>query len=300
MNKRSCLSLFLFLFLLSLAFLPGCGQENISVSVEPSEPSPVIETNNPVEKPEPADNETEPLPADPVQPAGPAAVSDSWYFQRNDQHQVPLVDETIKSRLNANNAFYCIENTENRIYLTFDEGYELGYTSQILDILRANDVKAVFFITGHYLDSQPELVKRMKQEGHLVGNHTVNHPDLGTASLETIVAEVTGLEDKFMLLTGTQMDKYLRPPMGLYSDSSLAVVSNLGYSTVFWSMAFNDWDPNKQPGTEYSYQHVLENIHPGAVILLHAVSQSNTEALDRIIKDVKSAGYTFSLFPQTR
>ncbi|NLB52854.1 MAG: delta-lactam-biosynthetic de-N-acetylase [Syntrophomonadaceae bacterium] len=296
MNKRTSLSLF-FILLLLLSLLSGCGQEDIPVTVEPSESPPIMEPNKPVDEPEPVVSETEPQPDVPVQQAEPAAQSDSWYFQRNDQHQMPFVDETIKNRLNANNAFYCIENTDNRIYLTFDEGYELGYTGQILDILKANDVQAIFFITGHYIDSQPELVKRMKQEGHLVGNHTVNHPDLGIADLKTIEAELLGLDEKFALLTGTQMDKYLRPPMGLYSDASLAAVSNLGYSTVFWSMAFNDWDPNKQPGAEYSYQHVMKNIHPGAVILLHAVSQSNTEALDRIIKDVKSEGYTFSLFP---
>lgn len=294
MNKPAKRSLFLFLSLLfSLLFLTGCANREevpVSVSVVEPAPAPIIETSEPV------NNEPDPTPIEPMEQVPPPATSDSWYFQRNNQHQVPYVDETIKVRLNANNSLYYLESPDNKIYLTFDEGYELGYTGQILDTLKANDVKAIFFITGHYLNSQPDLVIRMKQEGHLVGNHTVNHPDMGIAEARIIESEIKDLEEKYTILTGMPMDKYLRPPMGLYSDASLAATANLGYTTVFWSMAFNDWDPNKQPGAEYSYQHVMDNIHPGAVILLHAVSESNTMALDKIIKDLKAAGYTFSLF----
>lgn len=297
--KKSTNPLIFIILSLSLPLLllaGGCSnQEAVPASAVAPEPPAIVEPLDPV------DNEPEPLPAEPLQPSvpqpEPPVSSDSWYFQRNNQHQVPYVDESIQARLIANKAFYFLDSPDKQIYLTFDEGYELGYTGQILDILKANDVKAVFFITGHYIDSQPDLVMRMKQEGHLVANHTVNHPDLGIAATETINMEITALDEKFNLLTGLPMDKYLRPPMGLYSDASLAAAANLGYTTVFWSMAFNDWDPNKQPGADYSYQHVMDNIHPGAVILLHAVSRSNTEALDRIIKDLKAAGYTFSLFP---
>ncbi|HNX27918.1 MAG TPA: polysaccharide deacetylase family protein [Syntrophomonadaceae bacterium] len=297
MKKTSSLALFtILLLLLSIFFLTGClKEEALPVSAVKPDSHAISEPDLPAAD-EPEQSETA-EPGSPVvlQPE-PTASSDSWYFQRNNQHQVPYVAEDIKTRLKANNAFYVLDSPGNQIYLTFDEGYELGYTEQILDTLKANDVKAIFFVTGHYIDSQPELVIRMKQEGHLVGNHTVNHPDLGIADSATIIAEITGLENKFTLLTGLPMDKYLRPPMGLYSDLSLSVMSGLGYRTVFWSVAFNDWDPNQQPGADYSYQHVMDNIHPGAVILLHAVSQSNAEALDRIIKDLKAAGYIFSIF----
>jgi len=162
-------------------------------------------------------------------------------------------------------------------------------------ILKANDVKAVFFITGHYIQTHPELVKRMREEGHMVGNHTWNHPDMSTLSTEELEEEVKSLEKAFYDLTGTEMDKYLRPPMGRFSAASLYDTYNLGYSTVFWSMAFKDWDPNNQPGAEVSYQHVMDNIHPGAIILLHAVSESNTKALDRILNSLKQQGYQFAL-----
>ncbi len=297
MKRTPSLLLVLVLSLLiSILFLTGCFEEETVpvTAVKPDQPA-VTEPGPAITEPEPPDTAGSDLPVVP-QPEPPSS-SDSWYFQRNNLHQVPFVAENIKILLEANNAFYYLESSGQQIYLTFNEGYELGYTGQILDILKANDVKAIFFVTGHYIDSQPELVSRMKQEGHLVGNHTVNHPDLGIADPETITGEITGLENKFTQLTGFPLDKYIRPPMGLYSDSSLAAAVNLGYRTVFWSIAFNDWDPNNQPGAEYSYQHVMGNIHPGAVILLHAVSQSNTEALDRIIKDLKEAGYVFSTFP---
>jgi len=221
----------------------------------------------------------------------------SWSFHRNSEHLPPqgYVDDDMKALMEKMDAFYLIKNDENKIYLTFDEGYVLGYTGQILDILKTNDVKAVFFITGHYIQTHPELVKRMREEGHMVGNHTWNHPDMSTLSTEELEEEVKSLEKAFYDLTGTEMDKYLRPPMGRFSAASLYDTYNLGYSTVFWSMAFKDWDPNNQPGAEVSYQHVMDNIHPGAIILLHAVSESNTKALDRILNSLKQQGYQFAL-----
>lgn len=284
------------ILLVLFPFLAGCSKdESVPVTATQPEPPPISEVEPPVvSEMEPPDTKNPVLPQVP-QPE-PSLSSYSWYFQRNDLHQVPYVAKDIQSLLGSNHAFYYLESSSKEIYLTFDEGYELGYTGQILDILKANDVKAIFFVTGHYIDSQPQLVIRMKQEGHLVGNHTVNHPDLGIADHETITAEIMDLDNKFTELTGLPMDKYIRPPMGLYSESSLAAAADLGYNTVFWSLAFKDWDPHDQPGADYSYQHVMDNVHPGAVILLHAVSQSNTEALDRIIKDLQSAGYSFNLF----
>lgn len=190
-----------------------------------------------------------------------------------------------------------LPNNSHKIYLTFDCGYELGYTSAILDTLKQHDVKAAFFITGQYIKTRPDLVLRMHQEGHLVCNHTWNHPDMSTLSQSQIEQELGQLEEAYRKLTGSSLDPYLRPPMGRYSEYSLAQTSRLGYSTVFWSLAFKDWDPNQQPGAEVSYREVMNNIHPGAVILLHAVSKSNTEALDKILTDLKAQGYVPALFP---
>lgn len=226
----------------------------------------------------------------------PGKESYSWYFRPNSNHEIPSVSPDVQAMLADYDAFYVLPNNENKIYLTFDEGYENGFTGQILDILKANNIRAAFFITGHYLKTQPELIKRMKNEGHLVCNHTANHPDLSTVSQDKFEQEITSLEDEYRQLTNLEMDKYLRPPMGNYSPVSLSYAKEMGYRVVFWSMAFKDWDITAQPGAEYSYQHIINNIHPGAVILLHAVSQSNTEALDRIIKDVSAAGYKFATF----
>jgi peptidoglycan-N-acetylmuramic acid deacetylase len=233
------------------------------------------------------------MPTGPVTPAVPSA---SWWFTRNQNHQIPAVNQDTKTLLAANNAFYVLPNNQNKIYLTFDEGYELGYTSTILDTLDRHHVKAAFFITGQYIKTQPDLVRRMQASGHLVGNHTWNHPDLPTLSQNSFNQEILSLEQKYLEVTGTPMARYLRPPMGNYSSTTLQWTNALGYKTVFWSMAFADWDPNQQPGAEFSYQHVIANIHPGAVILLHAVSKSNTEALDRIITELTRQGYVFSTF----
>ncbi|MGS0763888.1 delta-lactam-biosynthetic de-N-acetylase [Syntrophomonas curvata] len=293
-----------FLVIILLLALPaGCKEDSPSgsspdfVSEVSQAPPPQTKSAEPAEPVKPAQQQAkDPAPAVPAAANNPVQKSYSWYFRPNSEHQPPSVSEDIRIMLANNDAFYVLPNKDNKIYLTFDEGYENGYTAQILDILKANNVRAAFFITGHYLKSQPELVTRMKNEGHLVCNHTLNHPDLSTVSQEKLEQETSSLDNNFRDLTGQEMDKYLRPPMGNYSPASLGYAREMGYHTVFWSMAFKDWDVNNQPGAEYSYQHVINNIHPGAVILLHAVSQSNTEALDGIIKDLTAQGYVFALF----
>lgn len=274
--------------------LSGCQRQAADKANTPSPtPSPVAETPKPSAEPV-AELDEPPVESN----TAPAAKSYSWYFTRNNQHQIPAVNQDISNLLAANGAFYVLPNNSSKIYLTFDAGYELGYTARILDTLKANGVNAAFFITGQYLHTQPELVKRMKAEGNLVCNHTLNHPDCAKISRDTLEKEIKSLEEEYLQVTGQEIDRYLRPPMGNYSELSLKTTSELGYKTVFWSMAFADWDPAKQPGADYSYNHVIANIHPGAVILLHAVSQSDTEALDRIIKDLKSQGYVFATFGQ--
>ncbi|TEB08001.1 Peptidoglycan-N-acetylmuramic acid deacetylase PdaA precursor [Pelotomaculum schinkii] len=215
-----------------------------------------------------------------------------WGLKRNDTHQQPEMSASTSAGLSKYGAYWIGGPDEKTLYLTFDEGYENGYTSRILDILKANDVKAAFFVTGHYLKSQPELVKRMVDEGHIVGNHTDSHPSLPGISDEEIKKELQVVEQAYEQLTGRKGMKYLRPPMGEYSERTLAVTRELGYHNIFWSMAFVDWVP-MPGGPDEAYQSVMDNLHNGALILLHAVSKDNTEALDKILKDTKAQGYSF-------
>lgn len=215
----------------------------------------------------------------------------SWSFKRNIDHEPITGYYDVDLSLYGG---YFIRNTDEKVlYLTFDEGYEQGYTPTILDILKANNVKATFFITSHYLNTQPDLVKRMVAEGHFVANHSVSHPSFPTLTDEEIYEELTILADDFKEVIGIDMAPFFRPPSGKYSERSLYLTRKLGYRTIFWSMAFADWDPANQLGSDVSYNHVLTNYHNGAIILLHAVSESNTEALDSILKDIKALGYRF-------
>jgi len=214
-----------------------------------------------------------------------------WGLKRNKLHATPEVPVAIQQTLRKYDAYYLGNPFRKEIYLTFDEGYENGYTPKILDILRENNVPAAFFVTGHYLKSQPELVKRMVKEGHVVGNHSMNHPCFPDLTAEQIKEELEQVENEFNRLTGKNMI-YLRSPKGEYSERTLAQTKALAYYNIFWSLAMKDWVP-MPGGPEEAYQTVMDNLHHGAVVLLHAVSQDNTEALDRLIKDIKGQGYTF-------
>lgn len=215
----------------------------------------------------------------------------SWWFKRNSAHQPPTAQMDIA--IQNYDAHYLGDVSSKVIYLTFDEGYENGCSSKILDILKANNVKAAFFVTKSYIDSEPELVKRMAEEGHIVGNHSTTHPDMTTLSDAQIKQEIEGCANAYKNLTGKDMPKFFRPPAGVYSIRTLEKTKELGYKTIFWSFAYKDWVTTEQPGAEAAYQNVMTNYHNGSVMLLHAVSESNTQALDRIIKSLKEQGYTF-------
>ena len=214
-----------------------------------------------------------------------------WGLKRSANHEQPEIGNYLKVLNNFNG--YGIGNKEKKyVYLTFDEGYEAGYTEQILNILKANDVKATFFITAHYLNSQTDLVKRMIQEGHIVGNHTVNHYSMPDIDDEKIRTEITELHAAVFNKTGYEM-KYLRPPKGEFSERTLDITKKLGYTTVMWSFAYDDWDENNQKGEEYAKEKIISNIHPGCIILLHGNSKDNTNVLDYCIKEIKNMGYQF-------
>lgn len=214
-----------------------------------------------------------------------------WGVRVLPNHQTPEITPKAMELIKKYDAIFVGDTTKKVVYLTFDEGYEAGYTPKILDILKENNVKAAFFVTGPYVKEHADLVKRMVEEGHIVGNHTVNHPSLPTLSDEKVKEEITKLGEMFKELTGKKM-KYFRPPKGEYSERTLYLTKSLGYRTVFWSLAMADWQP-LPGGSEESYNTVIRRLHPGAVILLHAVSKDNVIALDRIIKSVKAEGYEF-------
>lgn len=214
-----------------------------------------------------------------------------WGLKKN-INAPPDVPENIQNLLAANGGIY-LDSTPRTLYLTFDEGYENGYTAKILDVLKENNVKAAFFVTGPYLEKETELVKRMFDEGHVVGNHTVRHPSLPSLkSTEAVAKEITELADVCKEKYGQDMH-FFRPPRGEYSERTLKISRDLGYTNVFWSFAYKDWEVDNQKGTEYAYEQIKKGVHDGAVLLLHAVSKDNAEVLDRVIKDLKSEGYRF-------
>ncbi len=215
-----------------------------------------------------------------------------WGIKRNNNHEQPDVGSENKKILDENGGF-CLGNKEEKsVYLTFDEGYEAGYTEKILDVLKENDVKATFFITAHYVNSQPDLVKRMINEGHIVGNHTVNHKSMPEISEEALTKEIMELHQVIYEKFGYEM-KYLRPPKGEFSERTLKQTNQLGYKTIMWSFAYEDWDENKQPEEENAKNKILNNLHNGEIMLLHGNSKTNTNILDYIIKETKNMGYEF-------
>jgi len=216
----------------------------------------------------------------------------SWGIARGKNGELPRADPGAPEILARYNSIYLGDTEKKTIYLTFDEGYENGYTSKILDILYENKVKAIFFITGPYLDKEEVLVQRMLDEGHCVGNHTINHKSLPLLDEQGVEDEVVGLDRRFYQKYGKNM-VFLRPPKGEYSEKSLEITSNLGYINVFWSFAYDDWAVDRQRGWEYAFEKVKQNLHNGEIMLLHAVSKDNCEALDSIIEYARSAGYEF-------
>ncbi len=219
-----------------------------------------------------------------------------WFVVRNKKHQAPQGADTAKTLAKYNAYYYDAKATatDKVIYFAFDCGYENGYTEKILDALKAYDAKAVFFVTEHYVRANPKLCKRMKEEGHLVGSHTMKHQSMPTLSTARVKEELTGLERLFKEKTGYTLDKYLRPPMGEYSNRVLKVAKDLGYTTIFWSVVYYDYDPAKQPGTQYVIDHFKTYSHNGAITLTHNISKSNADALKTVLKNLKKDGYRFA------
>lgn len=192
-------------------------------------------------------------------------------------------------------AYYIGNTEEKKVYLTFDAGYENGYMPQILDALKKNDVKATFFVVSTFMKTNPELVKRMVDEGHIVGNHTMTHPNMSKMStMEDFKSEIEPIEEMYKEITGEEMKKFYRPPQGVYSELNLQMAKELGYKTIFWSLAYVDWYQDKQPSKDEAFNKLIPRLHNGAIILLHSTSKTNAEILDELIQKIKAEGYEFS------
>ena len=222
-----------------------------------------------------------------------AIETGSWGLSFRETGEPPIGNADVAS-LRRNDAVYLGDTEEKVLYLTFDAGYENGCTAQFLDTLKAHNAKAAFFVVGNYLESAPELVQRMADEGHLVGNHTWHHYDMSRiAEEQAFSAELTRVEEKYRELTGQAMKKYYRPPQGVYSEENLRMAQALGYRTVFWSLAYVDWLQDDQPTAEEAFSKLLPRTHPGAIVLLHSTSATNAAILDDLLTRWEEAGYRF-------
>jgi peptidoglycan-N-acetylmuramic acid deacetylase len=215
-----------------------------------------------------------------------------WGAKHNG-HEQPDIYASTKAMFGKYDTVYIGAADEPTIYLTFDEGYENGYTASILDTLKSYGVHAAFFITGHYLRSQPELVERMAAEGHLVCNHSQRHTSFPDDTQGEIEEEIVGLDDAYRRQTGREMAGYVRPPMGEYSERTLAATYNLGFRTVLWSFGYLDYDEEQAKGDEYAYSIIADNLHNGEIMLLHAESKENAAVLGRVIERARDMGFAF-------
>lgn len=309
------------LAVLMLSQMSACGTPEPSGTLPPQTQAPTQPTEPAATDPtqtEPADTVppvtdptvtvpavTDPAPTDTVPPT--AAPTDGPNLEALDTKVNtwgPGVDRDEANRpnacLNLQKKFgeyeaYFIAPAEGQIYLTFDEGYENGYTSRILDTLKEKNVKAVFFVTMPYCKENPDLVRRMIDEGHAVGNHSVRHKSMPTLTIHEMIDEVMGLHDYVKEQFGYEMHLF-RPPMGEFSQQSLAVLQSLGYKTVQWSFAYYDYDPEDQMKPDKAFKKVTGAAHEGAIYLLHAISETNTEILGDVIDHLRSGGYRLDLF----
>ncbi|MEA1960951.1 MAG: delta-lactam-biosynthetic de-N-acetylase [Bacillota bacterium] len=250
----------------------GCSSETQTITQNPPVPKPSVQA------PLPLDNKTF-----------------SWYVVRNKEHKQPRGNTEGAFDLQKYDAYFTGPTTQKVIFLTFDEGYENGYTPQILDTLKRHQVPACFFVTEPYITSNPELIKRMVKEGHIVGNHSKTHPSMPsvTGDPAAFKNEIEETADAFREQTGKKMPLYFRPPKGEFSEKSLYMTQQLKYKTIFWSFAYEDWLTDKQPSPDSALKKILDNTHNGEIMLLHAVSSTNAAILDQVITEIKKQGYTF-------
>ena len=223
-----------------------------------------------------------------------AAQTDNWGLGFGADGTKPTGNVT-PDELKTYDAYYVGSGDDKVIYLTYDCGYENGNTAPILDALKKHNAPATFFVVGHFLETAPDLVKRMVEEGHTVGNHTYHHPDMSSISnLASFQKEVDDTAALYQEVTGQEMTKYYRPPQGKYSTENLKMAKELGYHTFFWSLAYVDWNVDSQPTKEQAFDKLLPRIHPGAIVLLHSTSKTNGEIMDELLTKWEEMGYRFA------
>lgn len=231
-------------------------------------------------------------PAFPAEDAAAVSAEGNWGLSFQDEGETPVGSADF-DELAQYDAYYADDTEEKVLYLTFDAGYENGNTEPILNALKKHSVSATFFVVGTYIESEPDLIRRMVEEGHTVGNHTWHHPDMSEiAAKDSFRRELEAVEDAYRELTGQEMTKYYRPPQGKYSESNLQMAQELGYQTFFWSLAYVDWYQDDQPSREEAFDKLLGRIHPGAVVLLHSTSSTNAEILDELLTKWEEMGYS--------
>lgn len=219
--------------------------------------------------------------------------AENWGLGFGKSGEKPTGNATI-DEMKKYDAYYMAEGDEKVLYLTFDCGFENGNTEPILDALKAHNAQATFFVVGHFLESAPDIVRRMVEEGHTVGNHTYHHPDMSKISDEDSFAkEINEVATLFRELTGTEMAMYYRPPQGKYSVVNLQMAKDMGYTTFFWSLAYVDWNQDDQPSHKEALDKLTARVHPGAIVLLHSTSKTNGEIMDELLTKWEEMGYTF-------
>ena len=224
---------------------------------------------------------------------GSVLTTGSWGLSFRQEGAAPIGNAGV-DQLKQYDAAYIGNQQEKVLYLTFDAGYENGCTAEILDILQKHEVKAAFFLVGNYIEKNADLTRRMVEEGHIVGNHTMHHYDMSKLSEKGAFSkELQDLEALFREATGQEMPKFYRPPQGIYSAENLKMAQELGYRTVFWSLAYVDWNNDAQPTKEQAFAKLLPRTHNGAVVLLHSTSATNAEILDELLTMWKGEGYRF-------
>ena len=225
--------------------------------------------------------------------SGSALETGSWGLSFRQEGAAPIGNAGV-DQLKRYDAAYIGDTSQKVLYLTFDAGYENGCTEKILDTLKKHQVSAAFFLVGNYIQRNADLVRRMVEEGHTVGNHTMHHYDMSRISdKETFAKELRDLEALYKEITGQELPKYYRPPQGIYSEENLKMAQELGYKTVFWSLAYVDWNNDAQPTAEQAFAKLLPRTHSGAVVLLHSTSKTNAEILDELLTKWEEEGYRF-------
>ena len=227
-------------------------------------------------------------------PAIIPASADNWGLSFPNEGQSPVGNASAED-LAQYDAWFLGDTSRKVIYLTFDCGYENGYTEQILDALKKHNAPAAFFVVGNMIETAPDIIRRMAEEGHIVGNHTFHHPDMSAISDESAFrTELESLAERYEETTGKPLSHFYRPPQGKYSEENLRQAQALGYHTVFWSLAYVDWNTDDQPTAQQAYDKLLPRIHDGAIVLLHSTSRTNAEILDDLLTKWEAMGYTFA------